>query len=119
MATRDEVRARIAAFARQLAEAELAEIDDSDSVSWLDAVEARAVEIGDEIVTELVKVKVAGRPIEAEESICSQCGQPGRYKGTRQRPLLTRRGSTTISEPVYHCPACRRDFFPDDPRDRG
>lgn len=118
MTTTDQVRERIAAFARQLAEAELGEIDDSSALSWLDAVEARAVEIGDEIVAELVKVKVAGRPVEADESICSQCSQPGRYEGTRQRPLLTRRGPVKISEPVYHCPACRRDFFPDDPRNR-
>ena len=28
------------------------------------------------------------------------------------RPLDCRGGSVTYAEPVCHCPACRRDFFP-------
>lgn len=46
MAITDGMRERIAAMARELA-AEWGEVDESDALSWLDAIESRAVEIGD------------------------------------------------------------------------
>ena len=114
----DRIGERIAVLARQLAEEELGEVDDSNALSWLDAVESRAVEIADMIATEVIKQKAALRPVEENESMCPQCGQPGRYQGRRERPLLTRRGPTTIAEPKYYCPCCRKDFFPTDQGDR-
>lgn len=118
MATNEEFRQRIAAFARTLAEEEFGEVDDSNALSWLDAVETRAVEISDAIAAELVKQKAADRPVAAGESICPECDQPGEYRGLRERPLATRRGPTTLAEPEYFCPCCRKAFFPDDPGDR-
>jgi hypothetical protein len=108
---------RIAAYARELAE-EFGEVDDSNALSWLDAIETRAVQISDAIAAELVKQKSQDRPVEEDESSCPQCGQLGRYQGKRERPLLTRRGPTTIAEPKYYCPCCRKAFFPDDQSDR-
>jgi hypothetical protein len=119
MATSPELQQRIAAYARKLAEEELGQVDDSNSLSWLDAIETRAVEIGDAIVAELVKQKAADRAVEENEAACPQCGNLGRYEGQRDRPLLTRRGPTTIAEPEYYCPCCRKAFFPDDRCDRG
>lgn len=118
MATTPQVQERIAAMARQLAIEEFGEVDDSNALSWLDAIETRAVEIGDAIVAELVKQKAAGWPVDPSESTCPQCGEQGRYQGKRQRPLVTRRGPTTIAEPEYFCPCCRKAFFPDDASDR-
>ena len=43
---------------------------------------------------------------------CPDCGQlcPVAHEG---RPLATGHGGTlTYDEPLGHCPACRRDFFP-------
>lgn len=42
---------------------------------------------------------------------CPQCQQPClvRYQ---PRPLHCRGGTLTYHEPVCHCSACRRDFFP-------
>lgn len=42
---------------------------------------------------------------------CPTCGQrcPVRH---RERPLETADGPITLGEPVCHCSACRRDFFP-------
>ena len=119
MATSERICKRIEEFARELAVEELGEVDDSNALSWLDAVETRAAEIGDAIVAELIKQEVERRPAEQGESLCPQCGLPGRYQGQRERPLVTRRGPTTIVEPQYHCPCCRKDFFPDDQGDRG
>jgi hypothetical protein len=117
MARDHELRDRIALIARELA-AEFGEMDDSDALSMLDAIESRAVEIGDAVARELVKQKLSDRPVEENEAICAKCGQLGRYQGARDRPLVTRRGPMTISEPEYFCPCCRKAFFPDDPCDR-
>ena len=118
MATSKELQDRIAAFAHELAVEELGEIDDSNALSWLDAVERRAVEIGDAIAVELITQTAAQRPVEADESTCPQCGKLGRYQGQRDRRLRTRRGPTTITEPEYYCPCCRKAFFPDGQSDR-
>ena len=117
MAVTHEMKERIAAFARELA-VELGAVDDSDALSWLDAIERQAVEIGDAISVELLEQRATAPPTSAEESTCPQCGQLGRYQGRRQRELIGRRGPATIGEPQYYCPACRRAFFPGDPRDR-
>jgi hypothetical protein len=117
MATTREMQSRIEAYARQLV-AEFGEVDDSNALSWLDAIETRAVEISDAIAAELVRQKSADCPVAEHESICPECGEQGRYQGNRERPLLTRRGATRIAEPEYDCPCCRKAFFPADQRDR-
>ena len=116
MASSEAIRERIEAFARELAE-ELGDVDDSDALSWLDAIENQAVEIGDAVGVELLKQKAADRPAE-DESACPQCGQPGRYRGQRERRLIGRRGPVAVAEPEYFCPCCRTAFFPADPSDR-
>jgi ssDNA-binding Zn-finger/Zn-ribbon topoisomerase 1 len=60
---------------RQLAE-EFGVVDDCNALSWLDAVETRAGEIGDAIAAELVRQKSADRPVAEDESSCPQCGEP-------------------------------------------
>lgn len=118
MAITDEIKERIAAFVHELAE-ELGEADDSNALSWLDAIESQAVEIGDAISVELLKRRSQDQPAADEQPTCPKCGKLGRYQGQRERELIGRRGSVTIAEPEYFCPACRRAFFPDDQDDRG
>lgn len=115
MATSDQIRERIGEFARQLSQ-ELGEVDESMGVCWFDALENQAIEISDAVTAELLKQRSANRTVEAE-STCPDCGKPGQSKGTRERELLARRGSVTISEPEYYCPCCRKAFFPADSTD--
>ena len=117
MATTQGIKERIETFARELRE-ELGEVDESDALSLLDAVETQAVEIGDAISAELVRQRLADRPAGDEESTCPQCGKLGRYEGQRQRELIGRRGPVVITEPEYFCPCCRKAFFPEHPDDR-
>jgi hypothetical protein len=42
---------------------------------------------------------------------CPDCGRPCTV-GRANRPLSVRAGPLTQSEPICHCPDCRRDFFP-------
>jgi len=106
------MKERIEAYVRELA-AEFGEIDDSAADSWLDAIENQAVEIGDAVAAELMKQQSADRPTD-DEATCPQCGKTGRYRGLRQRELVSRRGPATIAEPEYYCPCCRKAFFPSD-----
>jgi hypothetical protein len=45
------------------------------------------------------------------EQPCPDCGQLCPV-GHDPRPLTGHGGTLTYHEPVCHCPACRRDFFP-------
>jgi hypothetical protein len=45
------------------------------------------------------------------EQPCPACGRPCPV-GRAERTLACRDGTLTQSEPVGHCPDCRRDFFP-------
>lgn len=47
----------------------------------------------------------------AEAASCPTCGRDCPIE-RRQRGLATRDGTVTLNEPVCHCRACERDFFP-------
>jgi hypothetical protein len=117
MAINSEMQGRIEWMARQLCD-EAGEVDESEGDCWLDAVENQAIEIADALAAEVVKQRSANRPA-VDEASCPGCGQRGRYRGKRQRELITRRGPTTITEPEYYCPCCRKAFFPADQCVRG
>lgn len=110
MAISSELRRRIESMALQLCD-EAGAVDESEGDCWLDAVENRALELADALAAEVVKQQSANCP-PVVEAICPKCGRAGRGRGTRERELITRRGPTTIVEPEYYCPACRRAFFP-------
>lgn len=114
MATTQEIKQRIKAFARELSE-EFGELDDSEALSWLDAIETRSVEIGDAVAAELVKQNSADRAT-PDEAVCPPCGKLGRYEGRREREPIGRRGPVTLAEPKYYCPCCRKAFFPENQR---
>lgn len=46
-----------------------------------------------------------------KEAPCPTCGKMCALK-RKSRPVVVRGGEATLDEPVSHCPACRRDFFP-------
>lgn len=47
----------------------------------------------------------------AEVESCPACGRSCPVE-RRERPLQTRDGTILLDEPVCHCHACERDFFP-------
>ena len=46
-----------------------------------------------------------------DEVPCPTCQKPCPVR-TRPRQVVARGATVTLQEPVAHCPACRRDFFP-------
>jgi hypothetical protein len=45
------------------------------------------------------------------EQVCPSCGRECQLE-FRSRPIQVRGGPAELKEPVAHCSACRRDFFP-------
>lgn len=106
-----EVTRRIASMADEIV-AELGELDASQGTCWFDAIEREATAIGDAVSRALMARRSRARPANASEAQCPECGHEGRCQGDRERELITCRGATTIREPKYFCPCCRKDFFP-------
>jgi hypothetical protein len=59
-------------------------------------------------LTTLVEQQAQALPAEQP---CPDCGHLCPV-GYADRPLAVKDGQITLHEPVCHCPACRRDFFP-------
>lgn len=116
MAISRQKRERIMELALQLSE-EMGEVNEEDGDCWLDAIENRAIEIGDALTAALVRQGAEHHSV-AAEAACPACGQLGRYRGSRERELISRRGPIHLAEPEYYCPACRKAFFPLDHGDR-
>jgi hypothetical protein len=116
MATNRQIRERIEELARQLAE-EMGEIGEDEGDCWLDAIENRAIEIGDALTAAVIQQRAQQPPV-CDEASCPGCGELGRYRGNRQRELISRRGPVNLAEPEYYCPGCRKAFFPSDHGDR-
>lgn len=62
-----------------------------------------------QIATERLALQRAERLTEPEP--CPTCGKVSSLVH-RERELQTLDGPVELCEPVGHCPACRRDFFP-------
>ena len=75
-------------------------------IEELAAIAAKGVVSG---IVETVTIDQAQALGEAHP--CPGCGCLCRL-AARARPVQVRGGSANISEPVGHCSACRRDFFP-------
>ena len=64
-------------------------------------------------VAQLTTGRLAGERAEQSppREPCPTCGKACEVEH-QQRDLITVDGSVELSEPVAHCSACRRDFFP-------
>ena len=51
-----------------------------------------------------------------EDRTCPACGGKARYKGQKERPLVTETGEVRVKRGYYYCPDCRKGFFPLDRR---
>lgn len=87
----------------------------------LDPREQRAVELGQDLALWLLRRHAAAHPLADPPADspppCPRCRQPGQRQTPPGAPLPRRRLSTTAGELAlararFHCPACRRVFFP-------
>ena len=77
------------------------------------AIEARAHELGCQPSREIQArhMGVLTAAATAAAAACPECGTRCEAL-TRRRRVTSVDGPLTVAEPVAHCPACRRDFFP-------
>ena len=81
----------------------------------IDDIEDAMIRIGDAVAREVGVQKLARHTGEASgPRVCPHCGQAGVYLKRRERDLISSRGKVPLTEAKYHCPTCRRNFFPSD-----
>lgn len=92
------------------------EAEESDAgCETIDDIERAMIRIGDAVAREVGVQKLARHTGEASGPCrCPQCGQAAVFVKRRERELITSRGRVPVNEATYHCPKCRRNFFPSD-----
>ena len=83
---------------------------DADDIEQMAVTAARAVARG--TIADLLERKAA---LLGPEQPCPTCRRPCAVD-RQPRAIDFWGGEVTYAEPVCHCPACRRDFFPSAPR---
>lgn len=80
-----------------------------------DSIESMAVEIGQEVIRGTIEEVLRHLSQQlGDHQPCPQCERACPVD-TQPRDLHIRGGTVHYDEPVCHCPACRRDFFPSPP----
>lgn len=112
LAMDSELRTRISGIVRQLAEREQQRLGAAGTFVELEEL---ACQIGDEVTRQLLAGQLAERSYEVAGSgsqSCPDCGQASSRAETQHRELDSLRGTIEYDEPAFHCPTCRRAFFP-------
>lgn len=107
-----ELRTRISGIVHQLAEREHQRLRAAGTFVELEEL---ACQIGDEVTRQLMAGQLAERSNEVADSgsqSCPDCGQASSRTEMQHRELGSLRGTIEYDEPAYHCPTCRRAFFP-------
>ena len=106
------LKAKVTALSMGLAREEQARLR---AVGTMIELEELACEIGDEITVQLIGLEMTKRSDEVAEATtyeCPDCGHCCGQGDPKSRRLTGLRGEVSYREPTYHCPACRRSFFP-------
>jgi hypothetical protein len=112
--TKEEKQERIKALVAALLAEEEAEGLDAPRET-IDDIENTMIRIGDAVAREVGVQKLARHTGEASgPRPCPHCGHAGVYFKRRSRQLISSRGQVPLTEAKYHCPKCRRNFFPSD-----
>ena len=116
MANNERVAGRVKALVAELLAYEAEEESDGRAENIND-IEDAMVRIGDQVAREVGVQKLACHTSQApERPPCPRCGHSGEQVGQRTRHVISRRGQVPVTEAKYHCPKCRRLFFPSDRR---
>ena len=106
------LKAKVTALSMGLAREEQARLRAAGTMIELEEL---ACEIGDEITVQLIGLEMTKRAEEVAEATTRECPDCGHCCGQgdpKSRQLTGLRGEVSYREPTYHCPACRRSFFP-------
>jgi len=107
-----ELSTKISGIVRQLAEQEQERLRAAGTFVELEEL---ACEIGDEVTRQLMASELNERGEAAtrcESQPCPDCGQASSQSEPQHRQLDSLRGKIEYDDPAFHCPTCRRAFFP-------
>ncbi len=107
-----ELKGRVLEVVRQLARHEQQRLRAAGTFVQLEQL---ACEIGDEVTRQLLNGQLTERCQEVANTPsqpCPDCGQASSQSESRHRELDGLRGTIAYDDLAYHCPSCRRDFFP-------
>lgn len=78
-------------------------------------IEEQSIEAVDQ-VARLVMSQLIGKQSQQATAVtaCPKCGKAMQQKPDQHRSLQSRRGKVSFKTEVFHCEACRLDFFPSD-----
>ena len=80
-----------------------------------DSIESMAVDVGQAVIRGAVEEALKTQlKLLGDHQPCPECARACPAV-TTSRTIQVRGGPITYDEPVCHCPACRRDFFPSPP----
>ncbi len=80
-----------------------------------DSMETLAVEISQSLLKGTIEEMLRSQlKLLGDHQPCPECQRASPLK-TKRRTIQVRGGTIEYEEPVCHCPACRRDFFPSTP----
>lgn len=107
-----ELTTKISDVVNQLAAAEKQRLAAAGTFIELEEL---AIEIGDEVTRQLMNRELVDRSnqtAEASTADCPDCSSSGSPGDPLHRELQSTRGELSYHEPSFHCPSCRRNFFP-------
>lgn len=80
----------------------------------LDDLEAEVFGLADRVSQDVAEGLLRGQAQQTSQKkmVCPCCDGELVSQPARRRTLQMRRGLAEWEEPVWRCPACRRDFFP-------
>jgi len=112
LAMDSELGTRISGIVNQLAKQEQQRLRAAGTFVELEEL---ACEIGDEVTRQLMGGQLAERSdemVRCGSQPCPDCGQASSRSEPQHRQLDSLRGKIEYDDPAYHCPTCRRAFFP-------
>jgi hypothetical protein len=78
-------------------------------------IEEQTIEQVDQVTRSVMSELIARQPPHATApTCCPKCGGAMKEKKPQHRSLESRRGKVNFITEVFHCEACRLDFFPSD-----
>jgi hypothetical protein len=80
-----------------------------------ESIESMAVEVGQAVIIGTIEDALKTQlQLLGDHQPCPECAKDCVVK-TKSRAIQGRGGTIKYDEPICHCPACRRDFFPSPP----
>jgi uncharacterized protein with PIN domain len=109
-----DLKARMMAEAEKAIERLLADRNEKEEVTLSD-IERLVRAAGQSIMERFTDGLVEEEAQKPQSRVCPACGKKMRYKGRKERDLVTETGEVRLERAYYYCPTCRKGFFPPGP----